>query len=76
MDKKDKVNKAMNQAYGVDGKPISGNKKHYYKKNFSKKRNWVVIVNLIQSDKIEIIIGCIFLVVVVVISLIIKAILK
>lgn len=46
MDKKDKVNKAMNQAYGVDGKP-SGNKKHYYKKNFSKKRNWVVIVNLI-----------------------------
>lgn len=47
MDKKDKVNKAMNQAYGVDEKPISGNKKHYYKKNFSKKRNWVVIVNLI-----------------------------
>lgn len=47
MDKKDKVNKAMNQAYGVDGKLISNNKKHYYKKNFSKKRNWVVIVNLI-----------------------------
>ena len=32
MDKKDKVNKAMNQAYGVDKKPISGNKKHYYEK--------------------------------------------
>ena len=37
----------MNQTYGVDGKPISGNKKHYYKKISSKKRNWVVIVNLI-----------------------------
>ena len=47
MDKKDKVNKAMNQAYGVDGKPISGNKKYYYKKKFSKRRNCVVIVNLI-----------------------------
>lgn len=47
MDKKDKVNKTMNQAYGVDGNPISRNKKHYYKKNPFKKRNWVVIVNLI-----------------------------
>ena len=45
MDKKDKVNKAMNRAYGVDRKP--SDKKKYYKKNFSKKRNWVVIVNLI-----------------------------
>lgn len=49
MDKKDKINKAMNQAYEVDGKPISGNKNHYYykKKKLSKKRNWVVIINLI-----------------------------
>lgn len=38
MDKKDKVNKAMNQAYEVDGKPISNNKKHSYKKKFSKKK--------------------------------------
>ena len=47
MDKRDKVNKAMNQAYRVNEKPISNNKKYYYKKNNSKKRNWVVIVNLI-----------------------------
>ena len=47
MNKKDKTNKTMNQTYGVNGKPISNNKKHYYKKKFSKKRNWVVIINLI-----------------------------
>lgn len=49
MDKKDKINKAMNQAYEVNGKPISNNKKHYYKykKKSSKKRNWVVIISLI-----------------------------
>lgn len=49
MDKKDKINKAMNQAYEVNEKSISNNKKHYYKykKKPSKERNWVVIISLI-----------------------------
>lgn len=47
MDKKGKGNKTMNQAYKVDRKPISIHKKPYYKEKFSKKRNLIVITNLI-----------------------------
>ena len=46
MDKRNKVNKAMNQAYGVDGKPIPVHKKPYRKK-FTKKTSWIGIANFI-----------------------------